>query len=97
MVAGNRSVHLEANQAVPCAVRRITARRAEPGANGVLPLPAESPSQQLAVQAHQPADPTLYSARVGSHYRVIGKLKGDTVIWDWIGSREEYNNLIHKR
>jgi hypothetical protein len=44
-----------------------------------------------------PADPTLYSARVGSHYRVIGKLKGDTVIWDWIGSHEEYNNLIHKR
>jgi hypothetical protein len=44
-----------------------------------------------------PADPTLYSARVGSRYRVIGKLKGDTVIWDWIGSHEEYNNLIHKR
>jgi hypothetical protein len=42
-----------------------------------------------------PADPTLYSARVGSHYRVLGKMKGDVVTWDWIGSHEAYNNLIH--
>lgn len=43
-----------------------------------------------------PADPTLYSARVGAHYRVIGKLIGDTVYWDWIGTHEEYNTLTHK-
>lgn len=41
-----------------------------------------------------PSDPSLYSARVGGRYRVIGKLKGDTVIWDWIGSHEDYNTLI---
>jgi mRNA-degrading endonuclease RelE of RelBE toxin-antitoxin system len=41
-----------------------------------------------------PADPTLYSARVGDHYRVIGKLKGDTIIWDWIGTHEDYNRIV---
>lgn len=41
-----------------------------------------------------PSDSSMYSARVGGHYRVIGKLKGDTVIWDWIGSHEDYNALI---
>jgi mRNA-degrading endonuclease RelE of RelBE toxin-antitoxin system len=41
-----------------------------------------------------PANPSLYSARVGDHYRAIGKLVGDTVYWDWIGTHEEYNELI---
>ncbi len=41
-----------------------------------------------------PAEPTLYSARVGDHYRVIGKLKGDTIIWDWIGTHEDYNRIV---
>jgi mRNA-degrading endonuclease RelE of RelBE toxin-antitoxin system len=43
------------------------------------------------------ADPSLYSARVGDHYRVIGKLKGDTIIWDWIGTHEAYNRLVGGR
>jgi mRNA-degrading endonuclease RelE of RelBE toxin-antitoxin system len=37
---------------------------------------------------------SIYSARVGDHYRVIGKLIGDTVYWEWIGSHEEYNKLV---
>lgn len=41
-----------------------------------------------------PANPTIYSARVGDHYRAIGILSGDTVTWDWIGSHEEYNRRI---
>lgn len=42
-----------------------------------------------------PADPALYSARVGAHYRAIGKLVHDTVYWTWIGTHEEYNKRIH--
>lgn len=42
-----------------------------------------------------PAEPALYSARVGDHYRVIGKLTGDTIIWDWIGTHEDYNHTVH--
>ena len=37
---------------------------------------------------------SIYSARVGDHYRVIGKLIGDTVYWEWIGTYEEYNKLV---
>jgi mRNA-degrading endonuclease RelE of RelBE toxin-antitoxin system len=40
-----------------------------------------------------PANPSLYSARVGDHYRVIGKLIGDTVYWEWIGTHAEYDKL----
>lgn len=41
-----------------------------------------------------PADPAPYSARVGAHYRAIGKLVNDIVYWTWIGSHEEYNKRI---
>ncbi len=44
-----------------------------------------------------PADPSLYSARVGAHYRAIGKPVGDIVYWTWIGTHEEYNKLIRQR
>jgi mRNA-degrading endonuclease RelE of RelBE toxin-antitoxin system len=43
------------------------------------------------------ADPGLYSARVGDHYRVIGLLAGDTITWNWIGTHEAYNKLIRHR
>ena len=37
---------------------------------------------------------SLYSARVGDHYRVLGRMEGDTIIWSWIGSHEDYNNVL---
>jgi len=41
-----------------------------------------------------PSDPTVYSARVGDHYRVIGmKQKDGSIIWDWIGAHAEYDKL----
>ena len=35
----------------------------------------------------------IYSARVGYSYRAIGRLEGDTIRWEWIGSHEDYNKL----
>ena len=32
-----------------------------------------------------------WSVRVGGHYRAVGKFSGETLIWEWIGSHEEYN------
>jgi len=32
-----------------------------------------------------------WSVRVGGHYRAVGKFSGETFLWDWIGSHEEYN------
>jgi hypothetical protein len=40
-----------------------------------------------------PSDPRAYSVRIGSHYRAIGLLEGDTVTWVWIGTHEAYNRL----
>jgi hypothetical protein len=37
---------------------------------------------------------TLYSARVGAHYRAIGHLQGERMTWVWIGSHEEYDALL---
>jgi hypothetical protein len=37
---------------------------------------------------------TLYSARVGEHYRALGHLRGDEITWVWIGSHAEYDKLI---
>ena len=37
---------------------------------------------------------SIYSVRVGLSYRALGVRQEDTIIWFWIGSHEDYNNLI---
>jgi hypothetical protein len=39
-------------------------------------------------------DPPTYSARVGLSYRALGTLNGGTVVWFWIGSHAEYDQLL---
>jgi hypothetical protein len=36
----------------------------------------------------------VYSARVGIHYRAVGTLAGDEIVWFWIGSHAEYDYLL---
>ena len=36
----------------------------------------------------------LYSVRIGMHYRAVGVKQGDTIIWLFIGSHEDYNQLL---
>ncbi|MBU6411092.1 MAG: hypothetical protein KGR98_11960 [Verrucomicrobia bacterium] len=36
-----------------------------------------------------------FSVRVGDHYRALGHTIGGGVEWVWIGTREEYNKLVH--
>lgn len=36
----------------------------------------------------------IYSVRIGLDYRAIGILRGDTMIWYWIGHHTEYERLI---
>ena len=40
------------------------------------------------------ADPPIYSARVGIGHRAVGALDDDTVVWYWIGTHAEYDQLI---
>jgi hypothetical protein len=37
---------------------------------------------------------SIFSIRVGLTYRALGVKEGNTIIWFWIGSHEEYNHLI---
>lgn len=37
---------------------------------------------------------SIYSARVSGHYRVLGVLEGETMIWFWIGDHAEYDRLL---
>lgn len=40
----------------------------------------------------------IYSARVGLHYRAVGELQGDgAIVWFWIGSHAEYDQLLRRR
>ena len=36
----------------------------------------------------------IYSVRVGSGYRTLGILEGDTVLWFWIGAHDEYERIL---
>jgi hypothetical protein len=36
----------------------------------------------------------IYSVRINKDYRAVGQLKGDTVIWFWVGSHAEYDLLL---
>jgi hypothetical protein len=36
----------------------------------------------------------LYSVRIGRGWRALGHLDGNTIVWFWIGSHSDYENLI---
>ena len=56
-----------------------------------------------SVWSHDPRNPSLrfkpfknnqWSARIGDHYRAVGRfVDGSTFVWTWIGSHEAYNKL----
>ena len=48
----------------------------------------------LHFKSIDPADPTVYSVRIGHLYRAIGIVRGDTVYWVWIGPHSEYDQRI---
>jgi hypothetical protein len=50
----------------------------------------------LRFKAVHPSQP-IYSARVGRGYRALGMLEGDTVIWYWIGSHADYDQILKQR
>lgn len=36
----------------------------------------------------------IYSVRISRDYRALGVLEDDTILWFWIGSHAEYDQLI---
>jgi hypothetical protein len=39
----------------------------------------------------------IYSARVELHYRAVGLLNGEEIVWFWIGSHADYDMLLTLR
>jgi hypothetical protein len=40
------------------------------------------------------SDPPIYSVRVGIGYRAVGALDSNTIVWFWIGSHADYDELL---
>jgi hypothetical protein len=47
----------------------------------------------LRFKSVHPTQP-VYSVRIGLHYRALGVLDGDAVIWFWIGSHADCDGLL---
>ena len=45
-------------------------------------------------QVHQ--NEPIFSVRIGLSYRALGIKQNNDMIWFWIGSHEEYNNIIEQ-
>ena len=52
-------------------------------------------SRHASVQFKKVQD--YWSARITDHYRALGIMDGDTVIWFWIGPHGEYTKLIRRK
>jgi len=71
-------------------------------------LPADARKQAFAAYRAFKRDPyhpslqfkrisatdSVYSVRIGLHYRALAIFEGDIVTWFWIGSHAEYDKLI---
>ncbi|MGM0611189.1 MAG: type II toxin-antitoxin system RelE family toxin [Thermodesulfobacteriota bacterium] len=38
----------------------------------------------------------VWTVNIGHHYRAIAFKEGKDVVWFWIGSHEDYNNLMNR-
>lgn len=44
--------------------------------------------------SHSDKQGMLYSTRIGRCYRAVARREGDTLVWFYIGSHENYNNFF---
>ncbi len=54
--------------------------------------PYQNSLQFKQVSQNQP----IYSVRVSLNYRVLGLLEGDHIYWFWIGTHDEYDELLKR-
>lgn len=74
-------------------------------------LPSGVQQSAIAAFEHWKADPShpgvrfkpvhgfegVYSVRMGDNWRALGRLKGDTIYWFWIGSHADYDAYLSRR
>lgn len=39
----------------------------------------------------------IYSCRINKNYRTVGIIKDENIIWFWIGSHDDYDNLLKNK
>ena len=44
----------------------------------------------------KPLRADVWSVRIGDHYRALARRDGELVVWFWIGTHEEYNDLVRQ-
>jgi len=44
----------------------------------------------------KPVAGSVWSVRIGDHYRAIAQKDTDLVVWFWIGSHEDYNKFVRQ-
>ena len=89
----------------------MISRRTEEFVDLLAELPAEVVKQAeeaYRVWSNNPSHPSLrfkkiqnlqnvWSVRVSRDYRALGAREGDTIVWFWIGSHAEYDQLLRAR
>lgn len=40
--------------------------------------------------------PGLRSVRIGLKYRALARIRGDTAYWFWIGTHNEFDNIVRR-
>lgn len=51
-----------------------------------------SPQLKFERKKHQKP---IYSVSIGLNWRALGLLNGNVITWFWIGSHEDYNNMLN--
>jgi hypothetical protein len=44
----------------------------------------------------EPLVGNAWSVPTGDHYRALAQKHGDVVVWFWIGTHEDYNNVVRQ-
>jgi hypothetical protein len=75
------------------------------GYNRLPPVIQELAVKQYKLWLANPRDPSVrfkkigvrWSARITDDYRAIGVMEGDTLIWFFVGTHAEYNQVLKQR
>jgi len=89
MISHTTARFREALRELPQSVRRQ--------ARDAFRLFSENPAHPgLRFRQVHPTRP-IYSARININYRALGIREGETIIWFWIGSHDDYERLLGRQ
>jgi hypothetical protein len=96
VIGRSQRLDLENHPEFLAALRPVASERATAGRQMLSALAFESQTSFNSFKRLE-GHPTLYSARIGIHYRAIAHEEGDFMIWVWIGHHSEYDALLRRQ